>query len=224
MDAADRRALASLVATARRALPVGEDDDALFFRAQRLVRRPLRALGRALAEAGALDAAEDVFDLPLDEARRLARSSNPPVGEHDLARVGRARREQARRLAPPAVIRDGVAGWRGRGGGVLTGAATAGRARGRAVLLDDPAAAPAQLPPGAVLVARAILPSLTWLLPSAAALVTDHGGALSHGATLAREYGVPAVLGTGVATSRLRDGDELLVDGDAGRVFVLTAR
>jgi pyruvate,water dikinase len=71
------------------------------------------------------------------------------------------------------------------------------------------------------LVTEAILPSLTYLLPGAAALVTDHGGALSHAATLAREYGVPAVLGTGLATRVLAEGEELLVDGDAGRVFRL---
>ena len=66
----------------------------------------------------------------------------------------------------------------------------------------------------------AIVPSLTPLLATARALVTDHGGALSHGATLAREYGVPAVLGVGGATA-LADGVELYVDGDAGRVYVL---
>jgi phosphohistidine swiveling domain-containing protein len=84
---------------------------------------------------------------------------------------------------------------------------------------SDPAGAPPSLPPGAVLVTPTILPSLAWLLPGAAALVTDFGGALSHGATLAREYGVPAVLGTGRATATLADGEDLLVDADAGRVY-----
>ena len=50
--------------------------------------------------------------------------------------------------------------------------------------------------------------------------ITDHGGPLSQGATLAREYGVPAVLGVGRATA-LADGVELWVDADAGRVYVL---
>ncbi len=86
-------------------------------------------------------------------------------------------------------------------------------------MLRDPAAAPPSLPAGAVLVTAAILPSLGYLLPGAAALVTDHGGALSHGATLAREYAVPAVLGTGTATRALLDGEDLLVDADAGRVY-----
>jgi pyruvate,water dikinase len=58
------------------------------------------------------------------------------------------------------------------------------------------------------------------LLVAASALVTDHGGALSHGATLARELGVPAVLGVRHAT-QLCDGAEVYVDADRGRVYVL---
>jgi pyruvate,water dikinase len=74
-------------------------------------------------------------------------------------------------------------------------------------------------PHDAVLVMPAILPSLTHLLATARALVTEHGGATSHGATLAAEYGVPAVLGVGALD--VRDGAELFVDGDAGRVYLL---
>ena len=107
---------------------------------------------------------------------------------------------------------------------MLMGRGTAGRAHGRAFLVATPGAEllpGAPPPPGAVLVMAAMLPSLTWLIPGAAALVTDWGGAHSHGATLAREYGVPAVLGTGFATSRMKGGEELLVDADAGRVYLL---
>jgi pyruvate,water dikinase len=103
---------------------------------------------------------------------------------------------------------------------VLRGHPTDGRARGRAVVVRSPAQAPAALPDDAILVIPAILPSLTYLLPAARALVTDHGGATSHGATLAREYGVPAVLGVGNATA-LADGTPLYVDAAAGRVYVL---
>jgi pyruvate,water dikinase len=84
----------------------------------------------------------------------------------------------------------------------------------------DPARAPAVLPADGVLVVPALVPSLAPLLASARALVTDHGGAASHGATLAREYGVPAVLGVGRATA-IADGVELYVDGAAGRVYIL---
>jgi pyruvate,water dikinase len=104
----------------------------------------------------------------------------------------------------------------------LRGHGTAGHARGRAVIVRTLADAPETLPPRAVLILPAIIPSLTPLLSQAVALVTDHGGALSHGATLAREYGVPAVLGVRRATA-LPDGAELYVDADSGRVLILDA-
>jgi pyruvate,water dikinase len=52
----------------------------------------------------------------------------------------------------------------------------------------------------------------------AAGVVTDIGGPLSHSSIVAREYGIPAVLGTGVATRRIRDGQRIRVDGDAGTI------
>jgi pyruvate,water dikinase len=57
----------------------------------------------------------------------------------------------------------------------------------------------------------------------ASAVVTDVGGPLSHSSIVAREYGIPAVLGTGVATQRLVTGQQVLVDGDAGTVTILPA-
>lgn len=215
MPPADRAALAALLPTVHAAATLVEDDDVLFFRAQRAVRRPLLARGRHLAAAGRLDTPPQIFDLPIDDVR----ADRIDAGR---ARGLRALREGARRLSPPITIRDGVPAWRGASAGaVLAGHGTAGRGFGRAFVLADPASAPPRLPPGAVLIAEAILPSLTYLLPGAAGLVTDHGGALSHAATLAREYGVPAVLGCGLATRAIAGGEELLVDGDAGRVYRL---
>ncbi len=71
---------------------------------------------------------------------------------------------------------------------------------------------------GEVLVARMTTPAWTPLFAMAAAVVTDVGGPLSHSSIVAREYGIPAVLGTGVATRRIRTGDMVTVDGDAGTV------
>ena len=216
--------LATLLERARAANHAGEDDDALFFRAQRAVRRALLGRGRDLVARGLLDEAELVFEAPLDEVR---------AGRVDAAaaRDRRARRAGDRKLSPPSRIERGVPRWRtlsasalgpspsASGPGVLVGAGTSGRATGRVYRLLDPSAPPAALPPGAVLVVAAILPSLTFLISAAVALVTDHGGALSHAATLAREYGVPAVLGTGGATGALVDGEEVLVDADTGKVY-----
>ena len=57
----------------------------------------------------------------------------------------------------------------------------------------------------------------------ASAVVTDVGGPLSHSSIVAREYGIPAVLGTGSATARIKDGDEVTVDGDKGIVLLAEA-
>jgi pyruvate,water dikinase len=74
--------------------------------------------------------------------------------------------------------------------------------------------------PGDVLVARITTPAWTSLFAMASAVVTDVGGPLSHSSIVAREYGIPAVLGTGVATQRLSTGQRILVDGDAGTVTI----
>ena len=72
--------------------------------------------------------------------------------------------------------------------------------------------------PGEILVATITTPAWTPLFAMAAAVVTDIGGPLSHGSIVAREYGIPAVLGTGVATKRIRNGQLITVDGDAGLI------
>ena len=75
-----------------------------------------------------------------------------------------------------------------------------------------------QMKPGTVLVCTTTTPAWTPLFSQAVGLVTDVGGALAHGSIVAREYGIPAVMGTGVATERIQSGMMLVVDGDAGTV------
>jgi pyruvate,water dikinase len=75
--------------------------------------------------------------------------------------------------------------------------------------------------PGEVLVAGITTPAWTPLFAVASAVVTDVGGPLSHGSIVAREYGIPAVLGTGVATHRITSGRRVQVDGDGGTVTLL---
>jgi pyruvate,water dikinase len=101
-------------------------------------------------------------------------------------------------------------GLRPRGGPLLRGTGTGGRVRAR---VGDGA--------GEVRVVPTLLPSGSAFLIGAAGVVTDHGGLLSHGATQAREYGIPAVLGTRSATSTLRPGDQVLVDAERGEVYLL---
>jgi pyruvate,water dikinase len=73
---------------------------------------------------------------------------------------------------------------------------------------------------GDVLVAKLTTPAWTPLFARAAAIVTDVGGPLSHGSIVAREYGIPAVLGTGNATQLIQDGQTITVDGDSGVVVL----
>jgi pyruvate,water dikinase len=79
-----------------------------------------------------------------------------------------------------------------------------------------------RLQPGDILVTTVTNVGWTPLFPRAAAVVTDLGAPLSHASIVARELGIPAVVGTGNATMRLRDGDRVRVDGECGTVEVLT--
>jgi pyruvate,water dikinase len=78
-----------------------------------------------------------------------------------------------------------------------------------------------KLQPGDVLVTVSTEPPWTPLFATASAIVTDSGGVLSHSAVVAREYRIPAVVGTGNATSTFQDGQLLEVDGNAGIVRVV---
>jgi phosphohistidine swiveling domain-containing protein len=105
--------------------------------------------------------------------------------------------------------------------GVVRGASgSAGRATGPARVVRSLAEAQA-LEPGDVLVAEMTAPPWTPLFGVAAAVVTETGGILSHSAVVAREYGIPAVVGAATATTAIRDGDIVEVDGDAGTVRVV---
>ncbi len=198
----------AILAAARDAIRIGEDDDALFFAAQHAVRQALLRRGQELAAAGRLDDQADIFDLPFD------------LPDGDLrAQVATAQRERRRAQAtlPPDAIDDGVPRALAVSGPLLVGRATFGQANGRIVHLD--AHTPLPLLPDAVVWVKALLPSLAPLVLGAAALITEEGGVASHGALLARERGKVAVLGVGAAT--IADGTRVLVDGAAGTVRIL---
>ncbi len=207
--APDRAALKTLLDQVREALPVAEADDRLFFGAQYLVRRALLARGHSLAAAGKIDRAEDVFWLPLDLPATDLRAASAEK---------RARFARAQACIAPREIVDGAPRHEiPRARHVLRGQSTFGAAKGKAFKWQPGRSAAAD----SILVVPAILPSHGPLLATVRALVTDVGGVTSHGATLAREYGVAAVLGTRYATLEIEDGAELYVDGKAGKVYLL---
>jgi pyruvate,water dikinase len=102
---------------------------------------------------------------------------------------------------------------------ILRGAGAGGPVTGRVSRLD-PRGQPGDVA-GAVVVAETLLPGMALFLDGAAALVSEHGGLLGHGAALARELGLPHVVGARGAFAALAEGERVLVDGDAGLVLRL---
>ncbi len=194
-------------------------------------RRILREFGTRLVASGVLDDPIDVCWLTLEQARSAASAldAGTLVADHreDVAdRQATARGEALAR--PPQYLPKNAAmdsfAWmypakdEQDSGNVLVGTAgSGGVVTGIARVLAGPADF-AAFSPGEVLVASITTPAYTPLFAMAAGVVTDIGGVLSHGSIVAREYGIPAVLGVGVATRRIRTGDLITVDGAAGTV------
>ncbi len=198
-----------------------------------MLRRMLRELGARLARAGALDQGDDIFWLTAGQVEgaiaALERGASP-VNQAQVIRARQAEWQAQKRLTPPPMLPPAkkymgintetflAADAAGQGGDTLKGVgASAGRVTAPASVLHGPQDFD-QMKPGRVLVAAITTPAWTPLFAMASAIVTDVGGPLSHGSIVAREYGIPAVLGTGVATKRIQSGQVITVDGSAGIV------
>ncbi|HEY3004602.1 MAG TPA: PEP/pyruvate-binding domain-containing protein [Kribbellaceae bacterium] len=231
------------------AYPVREDNEFFTMSAPLgLLRRAALELGRRLAERGQIAAVEDVFFLHAEEARTLLADGADArhtvarrKGEHAwvLAHPGPA--SYGRDPGPPPPLRglpdearlaneaflwtiERILASKPSGGCqgcTLTGiAASPGRYTGPVRIIRSEAEFD-RLRAGDVLVCPATSPVWSVLFPSIGALVTDHGGTLSHPAIIAREYRVPAVVATCVGTAKLHDGQLVSVDGTTGTVEVL---
>jgi pyruvate,water dikinase len=185
------------------------------------VRRLLLAVGRSLAEQGRLERADDVFFLTFAELRQALGGADPRALVRERKDV--YAREQRRRRVPRVVLSDGTTldgAGPDVGAGALVGApASPGVYEGVVRVVMDPRGA--RLDEGEVLVAPSTDPGWTPLFLTAGALVMEMGGMMSHGAVVAREYGIPAVVGVPNATTRLATGMRVRVDGTAGRVMPL---
>jgi pyruvate,water dikinase len=191
-----------------------------------LVRSWTLELGRRLVTRSWLDAPEDVFFLECGQIQAVTQRSatreqvrawisvnrrytdgfrafrNPPeIGARWLAG------EPMPEAAAPGALLQGIGGSSGRLQGVA-----------RVILSVDEVA---RLRPGEVLVTRFTDPGWTSAFAGLGAVVTETGGVLSHAAVISREYGLPAVLAVPDATTRIRDGAQIFVDGDAGTVLLL---
>ncbi|MCW2881073.1 MAG: Phosphoenolpyruvate synthase/pyruvate phosphate dikinaselike protein [Sphaerisporangium sp.] len=185
------------------------------------MRKHVAAVGHELAERGLLEAADDVFMLSLPEAR--AALGGTDQGNLVKARRATYARELRRRHVPRVLLSDGTepeaVGAAPPAEGALTGtAASPGTVTGTARVVLDPVGA--HLEPGEILVTPSTDPGWTPLFLTAGGLVMEMGGANSHGAVVAREYGIPAVVGVAHATARITTGQKITVDGTTGAVIL----
>jgi pyruvate,water dikinase len=181
------------------------------------MRRVLAGAGAELVAAGRLDRAEDVFFLDL-------RDLQTPHDLRALAAANRAdyERERSRRTIPRVMTSTGETFYAApttTPGALIGTAASPGVYEGRVRVVFDPREA--KLEPGEVLVAPGTDPAWTPLFLSAGALVMEIGGVMSHGSVVAREYGIPAVVGVAGATQQLQTGQRVRVDGENGLVVPL---
>lgn len=219
-----RNSFLKSLTNARLLFQIREDTHFYATLAQPLVRRVALELGKRLEQAGAISSAIDVFHLRLDELEELGRPW-PPSRETIMQINELVERRIAKRkslankpmvdprllaLQPQDRVNEDV---------ILIGLpGSPGLASGPARIVRDVSEF-GKLRSGDVLVAPATNPAWTPLFQRAAAVVVDTGGSASHAAIVAREYGVPAVMGTINGTQQLRDGQWIRVDGSHGLVL-----
>jgi pyruvate,water dikinase len=230
LDPVRRATFLRLLRWAQSMAPLREDALADVGLAWPQLRRMLRELGARLVAAGVIEQPDDVFWL--HRAEILTDPPAAPVVLSDVVAQRRAVWRGQRMVTPPQVLPQGSwwekafsrwlpASTGEQAGPVLRGiGASTGQVTGTARVLAGPADF-GRLQPGDVLVASITTPAWTTLFAMASAVVTDVGGPLSHSSIVAREYGIPAVLGTNVATRRIPDGARVRVDGEAGTVTLL---
>jgi pyruvate,water dikinase len=185
-------------------------------------RASLLRVGEEIVAQGRLSSADDIFFVTLPEARAglagtdlrslMARRREAYVLEIGRRHVPRLLLSDGTEPTPPATSADEAGALRGT-------PASSGTVRGRARVILDPVGA--HLQPGEILVAPSTDPGWTPLFLTAAGLVMEMGGAMSHGSVVAREYGIPAVVGVDSASVRIQTGHFIEVDGGRGIVRIV---
>jgi pyruvate,water dikinase len=212
-----------------------------------IMRRAVLAAGRRLASSGRIHAPEHLLDAGFDEMTALIQGTGGPSAD-ELAARAEYRATHSAKDAPPTLGTPPpppsddplppAVGRLMRATGIALGAlfgssdaeheedmlrglaASPGVYEGPARLVSGPAEF-SRIVQGDVLVTISTTEAFNILLPLLGAIVTDAGGLLSHSAIVAREYGIPGVVGTREATARIADGVRVRVDGAAGEVTVL---
>ena len=198
--------------------------------------RPLALeLGQRLTDVGTLSGKDHIFYLLTDELKQAvaARKENAAVAELKQLAMDRFElREARKRLHPPGTVpfdasEDPSVAFKETqfvndpNSDTMMGVPVSpGTIAAPASLIKTPAEFD-QMRPGSILVCPMTNPAWTPLFAHASGLVTDMGGILGHGSIVAREYGIPAVVGTGTSTLRIKHGQMISVDGDTGTVKLL---
>ena len=214
--------------------PLREDGIANMGYGYPVLRAMLFEIGQRLVDRAVLTRNGDIFWLREDELEQVVGKLDADQPIQNFKTTVRERRAiwQARKsVTPPAQLpaKEKYMGFNTdlflahgeQVGNIIKGvAASAGQVTAPARVLHGPEDFD-QMQPGDVLVASITTPAWTPLFVMASAVVTDIGGPLSHGSIVAREYGIPAVLGTGVATRAITNGQLITVDGTKGEVILL---
>ena len=192
-------------------------------------------LGQRLTDVGTIAEPDRVFYLLTDELKQAieARKKNDAVPEYLQLTAERFElREARKRLHPPGTVpfdasEDPSVKFKETqfvndpNSDTLTGVPVSpGTVTAEVSVIHSPAEFD-QMKPGSILVCAMTNPAWTPLFAHASGLVTDMGGILGHGSIVAREYGIPAVVGTGTITQRLKSGQQISIDGDVGVVKIL---
>lgn len=223
------RAFRRLLAETQHLVPLREEQVAELTLPWPVMRRAVLRIGEALSAGRAVADPDDVFFLTRDEVL-AALDQDGPGRTVDVA-ARRSKREENAKLVPPLLVGrvsrvlrslwDSfpklIGAVRSETALVSGAPASPGRATGLVRVIRGPDEFD-QLLPGEILVAPLTAPAWTPLFTRAAAVVTDVGSAAAHASIIAREYGIPAVVGCGDATARLRTGMRVTVNGTTGNV------
>ena len=191
-----------------------------------VLRKVFTELGWRFTAGGAIALADDIYWLELNEVEALKALLEKGESLPSLAAQVEQRKiqwqRQDRAVVPSLLPEDSfvvrMSKRKPKGNGQLKGfGASSGQVTARACVLRDPRDF-TQMKPGDVIVAVTTTPAWTPLFAIASAVVTEIGGPLSHSSIVAREYGIPAVLAVENATQRIRSGQVITVDGNAGTV------
>jgi pyruvate,water dikinase len=210
----------------RELLGARESPKFFIIRVMGIARQALLQVGQEFVEAGTIEKPDDLVFLNLSELDELAQNNTTRDWKAlVLARRAVYEREVRRRQVPRVLVSDGRAFYEGIGaetdtGNLISGSPVSpGLAEGLVHVVLDPRGT--QLSPGEILVCPGTDPAWTPLFMVAGGLITEVGGMMTHGSVVAREYGIPAVVGVHQATTRLKNGQKIRLDGTTGKIVIL---